>query len=181
MAITNGTYRMKATGECVLGFSKKKETPFLEFYLAIIGGDNHGGRVKWTGYFTENTNERSIQSLQLCGWQGEDIGEFADGKLHGLDANEVEGVVELETYTNDNGDERTSPKVQWINRLGGFLNVESAMNQEAAQSFGDRMRGLVLKMKGKQPAAKQAAAEESFPHGHNETPADPAAPKPKAF
>ncbi len=179
MAITASAYKAKACGECVLGTSKNKGTPFLEFYFQIIGGENAGGRVRWTGYFTENTNERSIQSLQICGWRGEDLSEFADGNLHGLDSNEVEIVVELETYTNDNGDEKTRPRVAWVNRAGGFLNTESAMNEEAAQSFGDRMRGLVLAMKKKNPPKDDT----SFNHGANVAPSSPPADpaKPKAF
>lgn len=178
MAITNGTYRAKASGECVLGTSKNKGTPFLELYFQIIGGENNGGRVRWTTYFTENTNERSIQSCQICGWQGEDLSDFADGGLHGLDANEVDIVVELETYKNDAGEERTTPKVQWVNRAGGFLNTESAMNETTAQAFGEKMRGLVLAMKAKKPAK---AADDSFNYGANTPPAEPGAEKKPAF
>jgi hypothetical protein len=151
MAIHAGTYKARATGETVLGTSKNKGTPFLEFYLAIIGGENAGGLVRWTGYFTENTNERSIQSLQTCGWEGEDLSEFADGGLHGLDANEVDIVVEIETYQNAEGEERSRPRVAWINRAGGYLNRDAAMNEEMAKTFGDRMRGLVMKMREKAP------------------------------
>lgn len=160
--ITAGTYKARVDGECVLGASKNKGTPFIEFYLKILEGENTGGYVKWTGYFTENTNERAIQSLQICGWTGDDLSEFSDGQLHGLDTNEVSIVVELESYENDEGETKTHPKVQWINRVGGFLNQAAALNKGAADAFGARMRGLVLKMKEKNPVA----------------PAKPAAPKP---
>ncbi len=161
MAIGAGTYKARVQGECVLGTSKTKGTPFIEFYLTILEGDNKGGRARWTGYFTENTNERSIQSLQICGWQGDDLSEFSDGALHGLDANEVEMVVELEEYTNAEGETKTSPRVAWINRAGGFLNKAAAMDPGAAAAFAAKMRGLVLKSKEKNPqpapAAKTAA------------------------
>lgn len=155
--ITNGTYRARVAGECVLGTSKTKGTPFIEFYLEILNGDNKGGKVRWTGYFTDATQERTISALQTCGWQGDELGEFADGALHGLDANEVDVVVELEEYTNDAGEKRTAPRVAWINRVSGVLNRASQMSPEAAAAFGDRMRGLVLKVKEKSPAPKQAA------------------------
>lgn len=167
MAITAGTYKARVTGECVLGTSKQKGTPFIEFYLSIIGGENNGGRVRYTGYFSENTNERTIQSLQLCGWQGDDLSEFTDGGLHGLDANEVDIVVELENYTNAQGEERTSPRVAWINKTGGFLNTEQAMNSDAAKAFAERMRGLVLAVKQRNPVlaapAKPAAPKATAP------------------
>ncbi len=164
--ITNGTYRAKACGEVVLGTSSKKGTPFIEFYFMIQEGDNKGGKVRWTTYFSEKTNERSIESLQYCGWRGEDLSEFADGGLHGLDSNEVEIVVELEEYQTQESETRVSPKVQWVNRAGGYLNLEAAMNLQAAESFGDRMRGLVLAMRAKKPLVA-AGSGSDFDHGAN--------------
>lgn len=162
--ISAGTFKARATGACVLGTSKNKGTPYLEFYLAVIGGEHEGALVRWTGYFTENTSERSIQALQTCGWQGEDLSEFSDGALHGLDAKEVEIVVEIETYQSAEGEDRHAPRVAWINRPGGFLNTESAMNDDAAKAFGASMRGLVLTMKKKNPVKDTGTA---FPHGAN--------------
>lgn len=168
--ITNGTYRAQASGTCVLGTSNNKGTPFIELYFMILDGENKGGQVRWTSYFTEKTNERTIQSLQAMGWEGEDIGEFEDGGLHGLDTNPVDIVVALEEYEDKNGEPRTAPRVQWVNRAGGYLNTDAAMNKEAAQSFGDRMRGLVLAMKSRQPAKPPQKADDSFAFGANAAP-----------
>lgn len=174
--ITNGTYRAKATGEVVLGESSQKGTPFIELYFEITKGENVGGKVRWTSYFSEKTNERTIESLQICGWKGDDLGEFADKGLHGLDTNEVEIVVALEEYNDKEGNPRTSPKVQWVNRGGGgYLNLAAVMSPQNAESFGDRMRGLVLAMKNKKPSADA----DSFDHGANASvpaPAPVAAP-----
>ena len=153
--ITAGTYKARVQGECVLGTSKSKGTPFIEFYLTILEGEHKGSRARWTGYFTENTNERTIQSLQICGWAGDDVSDFTDGMLHGLDSNEVEIVVEVEEYENAEGETKTSAKVAWINRAGGFLNKAAAMNEGAAKAFGAKMRGLVLKAKEKTPVVQQ--------------------------
>ncbi len=162
--ITAGTYRAKASGACVLGASANKGTPFLELYFKVIEGEHVGSLVRWTGYFTENTNERTIQSLLLMGWQGEDPSEFSDGQLHGLDSSEVDIVVELEEYEKD-GETRHSPRVQWVNRPGGYLNVENAMKTEAAKDFGARMRGLVMSMRAKTPVSKNTGTGASFDHG----------------
>lgn len=174
--IAAGTYKARVTGQCVLGNSKNKGTPFIEFYLKVLAGEHEGALVRWTGYFTENTNERTIQSMQLCGWQGEELGEFADGELHGLDSNEVDIVVEIETYQNDQGEDKQAPRVAWINRPGGYLNLEAAMNDDAAKVFSERMRGMVLAMKKKNPV-KGTGTE--FPHGAN-TPASQGAPPSRA-
>lgn len=174
--ISNGTYRAKADGQCVLGASKNKGTPFIELYFKITQGENAGEMVKWQGYFTDATSERTIQSLVTMGWKGDDLSEFEDGNLHGLDANEVDIVVELESYTNDAGEERKTPKVQWVNRAGGFLQVQNAMNSEGAKGFGARMRGLCVKVRANAPVQKQVEsdADTSFDHGANVAPVEPA-------
>lgn len=166
--ISAGTYKAKADGQCVLGMSANKGTPFLEFYLRIVGGEFNGQAARWTGYFTEKTSERSIQSLQTCGWDGDDISEFSDGQLHGLDSNEVEIVVEIESYEKD-GETKKAARVAWINRAGGWLNTDAAMNQEKASEFGERMKGLVRAMKEKRPVTKDSGTD--FPHGANAPPA----------
>ncbi len=173
MAITSGTYKARVSGECVLGTSKTKGTPFIEFYLKILDGENKGGFVRWTGYFTENTNERSIQSMQICGWAGDDLSEFSDGQLHGLDKNEVSIVVEMETYQNEAGEDRSAPRVAWINRAGGYLNVSAKMDPGAAAAFGDRMRGLVHKVKEKGPKSSESPRDDDKVVANSEATGDP--------
>jgi hypothetical protein len=94
--------------------------------------------------------------------------------LHGLDSNDVDIVVEIEEYQNDTGETKSSPRVQWVNRAGGFLNTDSAMNEQAAQSFGERMRGLVLAAKAKRPVRDDT----DFKFGANVAPAPSAQPAP---
>ena len=150
--ITAGKYTARACGESLIGTAKTGSN-FIQFYLVVTDGEFKGERVRWTGYFTENTNVRTLQSLRTCGWRGDDLGEFGDVGLHGLDANEVEIVVEMEEYKGDNEKYKGKffPRVAWINGLSGFLNKKAAMNPAAAAAFGERMRGLVLKTKEKNP------------------------------
>src|SRR5262249_16771388 len=101
MAITNGKYIGRVFGQTVLGNSSNKGTPFIQFYGKITQGPEAGGKARYTGYFGPNSAERTIESIQLCGWEGDDVGEFADGELHGLDTNEVEFVIELEEYETE--------------------------------------------------------------------------------
>ena len=151
MAITAGTYRARATGNVVLGTSTKKGTPFIEFYFAITDGESKGGSARWTSYFSEKTSARTIESLAHCGWRGEDLSEFSDGALHGLDACEVEVVIELEEYEKE-GEKRTSPRVAWVNKIGAgkFLNTDAAMNVDTALSFGEKMRALVMAVQARE-------------------------------
>jgi hypothetical protein len=162
--ISDGRYRARAVGEVVLGESSEKKTPFIEFYFQITEGENKGGQAKWSGYFGPKSSERTIEALGHCGWKGEDLSEFADNGLHGLDANEVEVVIELEEYENKDGEKKTSPRVAWVNALGGRVNVDNAMAPDAAASFGERMKGLVLKVRERKP---NGAGADEFPHGAN--------------
>ena len=149
MAISNGKYSAKAVGQCVLGASAKKGTPFIELYFEIQDGENKGARVKWTSYLSDNTSERTLESLYTCGWSGDDLGEFADGGLHGLGTNLVSITVELEDFTTDAGETRASPRVRWVNPAGGTLNQACAMPEGVAAELGARMRGLAMAVKSR--------------------------------
>src|SRR5258708_5207159 len=111
----DGKYTAKATGEVVLGKSANKGTPFIEFYFQVTKGELEGKSVRYTGYFTDNTAERTIDSLRTCGWSGNDLVAFRDGKLHGMDSKEVEIVVSLEEFVNDKGEKKMSARVAWVN------------------------------------------------------------------
>jgi hypothetical protein len=170
----NGRYRGRAVGQVVLGKSRNKGTPQIEFYCEVTQGEFKGASARYTGYFGPNSADRVVESLQTCGWEGEDLGEFADGGLHGLDKNEVELVIELEEYeTNTAGEDeppniekRVTPRVQFING-GPKLSVENAMSKEEAEAFGARMRGLVLKGRTKKTPAQQRKESDSFEFGAN--------------
>jgi len=163
MAIGNGTYRMRAAGDVVLGESREKKTPFIEFYLEIGEGENKGERARFTGYFGPNSSARTVEALQICGWEGEDLSEFADHALHGLDTNEVDAVVELEEWKDENDVVRTTPRVKWINKPGGRVNVDNAMDAGKAAAFGAKMKGLVQATKMRKPGGDGT----DFAHGAN--------------
>lgn len=163
MAMTNGTYPIRVMGDVVLGESKDKKTPFIEFYCEIADGENKGGRARFTGYFGPNSSARTIEALQICGWEGDDLSEFADGELHGLDKHVVDGVIELEEWKDDKDVVHTTPRVKWINKPGGRVNVDNAMAPEKAQAFGAKMKGLVQATRARKPAGDGT----DFAHGAN--------------
>lgn len=171
MAITNGKYKARACGDVVLGESAQKGTPYIEFFVEITEGEQKGGKARFTGYFGPNSSERTLESLVFCGWPGDDVSEFVDHGLHGLDANEIEAVIEIEEWKDKGTEEvRSAPRVQWINKLGGRVNVDNAMDPEKAASFGAKMKGLAQATRAKKPVAGTGA---DFPHGANAPPAEP--------
>jgi len=162
MGITAGTYKARATA-VLLTKSSKKGTPLVQVNFQIHDeGPNHGELIRWDGYFTEKTAERTIESLGYCGWKGDDVSVFTkEGVLDGCDLNEVSIFIEMEPYEGD--DEKYKgkefPRVQWVNKAGGRgLNVENAMPVSEAVAFAEKMKGLVHKAKAKNPAPVAASA-----------------------
>jgi hypothetical protein len=146
-----GTYKAKATDEVILGQSRTKGTPFVGIYFKVTEGEFAGQLIKWEGWLTEKTAERVIESLQHCGWRGDDMSELPRNP-NGLTDNEVEIVVEMEPYNGDDPDKqgKSYPKVQWVNRAGGKPKFAGeSMDVAQAAAFGKRFRGLAIALKTK--------------------------------
>lgn len=100
-------------------------------------------RITWFGYFSDAACDRTIEALRYCGWEGDDF-----GRLEGLDKNEVELVLETETYEG-----KARLKVQWVNRLSG-LALKAPMDASQVASFAARMRGKAVASKQKMAAPR---------------------------
>lgn len=121
------TYRAKAKSAALGESSKGNEQVAVEFQV-LTEGASHDTLI-WYGYFTDATVDRTIQSLRYMGWEGDDL-----SNLQGIDKNEVDLVVEDETYEG-----QTFAKVQWVNKPGG-LALKAPLSPERAQSFAAKMR-----------------------------------------
>lgn len=127
--IEAGTYRARAL-TAALGETKAGNEQ-VGVQLELL--DHEGQSITWYGYFTEKTTEGTFKALRTLGWQGTDLSD-----LTGVDANEVQIVVERETYE---GKERA--RVRWINGTGG-LAMANALPPDKAKAFAARMKGQVL-------------------------------------
>ena len=146
-----GTYKARAT-EVMLGNSRTKGTPVVGVQFVVMDGVSAGQKINWNGYLTEKTAERTIESLQHCGWEGDDLSELAKG-LHGINKNEVEIVVEMEAYQGTDADKQGNmyPKVQWVNQPGGRGPKfgGDAMDVSQLANFGKRFKGVAMALKAK--------------------------------
>jgi hypothetical protein len=90
--VGKGAHRARAV-EWNLGVAGTgKEQVAVRFQ--VVAGPDEGLYVAWYGYFNTPENaKRSMASLRHCGWRGNDILD-----LTGLDANEVEIVVEHDAH-----------------------------------------------------------------------------------
>ncbi len=148
--------------------SANKGTPGIALNCRVTSGEFENQYARFNGWFTENTTERIVETLIYCGWEGDDLSEFADGALHGLDKNEVELVIRMEEYqgTDEKHLGKSFPRIAFINKIGGRgLNVEAAMKPQEAAAFGAKMKGLVLKTRAK--SGSNGAGSTDFPHGAN--------------
>jgi hypothetical protein len=122
----------------------KDNNPQVAAELEIIDGGLHAGlhghTLKWFGQFTEKTEERTLESLRLLGWDNDDL-----SNMSGIGTTDVEIVVGEEEY-----DGRRTLKVQWINALGGGgAALKAPMDDTAAANFARRMKAAAAASRAK--------------------------------
>lgn len=115
-----------------------------------LRGTSEGMRRSWTGFFTDSSLERTLQSIRHCGWVGETLGDMS-----GMGDAEVELV--LATYKGNNG--KNYEEAQWVNRPAR-LNLQNAMSADRLLAFSASMERLTrdsARSYGVQPAAARTA------------------------
>lgn len=141
--IPAGTYRARAT-EAQLGTTDTgKEQVAISFQLLTPGFE--GQHLPYYGFFTEKALEVTVKALRACGWQGVDLSD-----LSGIDANEVNLVVEHEEYNGV-----TRAKVRWVND-GSVGLLKNVLGDAERKSFAQRMRGAIAAVNVGQPKTQQA-------------------------
>ena len=161
-----GTFKARAV-DWALGFTGEG-APQVAVAFLIIGGDCDGEQITWYGYFTEKTERRTLESLRVCGWKGDDLADLA-----GLGDDEVALVVKEDVYQGE-----TRLKVAWVNRPGGLV-MKARMNPEEAKRFAKQMMGAIVAARSGAPisakgngasAPRSAAAGGQVPFDEDEIP-----------
>lgn len=128
--IPKGKHLAKVVGEAQFGLSKNG-TPQIGVTFEIISGPAESQEITWLGFFTEKTEERTLESLRHCGWKGDDISNL------GPMEEEVELVIDHEEYEGE-----INAKVRWVNRPGaGRFKMANPMEGDALRKFAAQMRG----------------------------------------
>jgi hypothetical protein len=127
----NGTFRGKAKSWALAKASTGTPQVAVEFEVFIEGGST---RRTWYGFLTDKTLENTVESLRAMGWQGEDLSQ-----LEGLDANEVDLVIQEEADEQGNARDR----IRWVNKIGGGLAVKSVMSEGEAKALGAELMGRI--------------------------------------
>lgn len=128
------------------GTSAKKGTEMVSVVFQFASGPNEGKRITWSGYFTEATAKRTLDSLEHCGWDGVDV-----ATMKGFGSKNVELVLEEE----QGQDGKMYPRVQWVNRLvsRGPANVYS---QEQVTGLAARLAAINAERKREKGEAESA-------------------------
>jgi hypothetical protein len=90
------------------GKSKTKGTEQVSITFQFVGGPNDGKRMTYNGWLTEKTVERTLETLEHCGWDGVDI-----KAMKGFGSKNVELVIDEEAGTDGN----MYPTIKWVNKL----------------------------------------------------------------
>ena len=99
-------------------------------------GPNKGKRITHYAYFTDKTMDRSVETLRISGFEGEDLTD-----LSSLSAPTTPVVQLVLDHEEHNGVSQV--RVKWVNRLGGPA-VKQAMEPDQARDFANRMRAHLV-------------------------------------
>ena len=144
---------------CQFGHSSKKATPQVVVCFEVLRGPHAGKRMSWIGYLTEKAEERTLKTLRLCGFAGDDIDKFADQRP----TNEVQ--LDVQDEIDDKGQTRT--RIAWVNdpTFGGGMKMENALGGADLRKFGAQFKSKLKAM----PAMKTVDAKrEAAPSGEGE-------------
>jgi hypothetical protein len=161
--IKPGKYLAKAT-RIRMGESSQKGTPFIEVEFKLNDIDEH---VRWKGYLSEKTLERTMEVLAFLEYNDDDL--FRPGCINqGKDA---QLVIELEPEIKDATKEY--PKVQWVNDPAKEVKFEGldpaqmkaklgGINLKAEMMAARQRLGLKTPVKNMAPQATAAKPNVPF-------------------
>jgi hypothetical protein len=116
----------------------------------IAEGELKGRNITWRGYFTDATQERTLESLEHCGWDGKNL-----TKMTGLGTRVAVIVIEDE----EGQDGKTYSRVKWVNALGGGLSVKEKLETTEIANLEERLKGLMLDRQQKRPKPQPRTRE----------------------
>lgn len=134
-------YNAKAVASS-FGTSSKGNTQIAVTVEVVEHPDLAGSEITWLGHFTEKTTDRTIESLQHMGWQGDDLSELDqldEAACAKLLPDTIEIVVAPEEYDGD-----VNLKVQWVNKPGaGRFSFKEPLTGQGLKAFASQMRGTI--------------------------------------
>ena len=141
--ISEGSFKARGIAAS-MGKSSQKGTLCVSVTLRLEDGPHKGEMIDWVGWMSDATKARTAESLELMGFDGDDLGT--------TNRNEVIAVIEHEEFTKQNGEVLKTPRVKWINDTKRGGAKFAPLSPGETQALMGSLRGYVL-------AAKAAKGE----------------------
>jgi len=131
-----------------LAESSKKGTPCVKATGRVAdsaAGDGNNTRIEWEGWLTEQTAERTIQSMIYAGCTFPPLPGSDEPNLNdftGCGSKEVEFQIEVEEYTPDPTPENPNPRTTKRNRIA-FVNRVG--ESRATKPIDDNQKKMISK------------------------------------
>ena len=151
--IKTGSFAAKAASPLEFIKSPEKGTPGVKVTIELKAGENNGERVEWIGWLTEKTTQRTQESLALMGYDGDSEASVMK--------KEFIAVIEHETYNNAAGEEKTRPRVAWINDPSGGGRLDPMTSSEVSGAK-ERLKAAATAAKAKAKGSGKAEDEPRF-------------------
>jgi hypothetical protein len=140
----------------------KNGTKQVVVTFELLEGAHAGRRLPWFGYFTKDSYERTIESLRLTGFKGDDLATVPFQQLN----QKVSVTVEHSEWEG-----KVRAKIAWVNKPGGGgVKLASPLGKDALRMFAASLKAKV--------ASKPEVAGEKAEGGGAAQSSDVATPPP---
>jgi hypothetical protein len=157
LPMTKAYYTARASGAPIIFGRSENGNTQIAVEFVIEDTEFAGETIPWVGHFTDKAAARTIESLQIAGWQGDDVSELDEAPASTVLPDAVSLTCEPEEY---NGEWRL--KVQWVNRPGGGrFKFKEQLSGSDLKAFGAQLRATVQSVRasgGAPRAPRQAGA-----------------------
>lgn len=152
--IQPGTYTAKAFSARLI----KAKTEALAVEILFKFGNE---QLPWQGWLSPKALDRTMETLtNVLGYNGDETldenGIFVGKNCFDWER-EVNVVVELESYKNEAGEDRTVPKIRWVNKVGSgqaFKSMNTGEAKTMLQQVGFKAAFMAQQQKNKQTESK---------------------------
>lgn len=106
----------------------------FEASVAAEGEDERIEALVWRGFLTPKAERKTLESMRLCGWTGDDIRTLMDD---GLGNNKVDLTVQHEEYKG-----KTTARVAFVNKLGAGGGLDDARVKSIAERIKAKAKNI---------------------------------------
>jgi hypothetical protein len=100
-------------------------------YEIAEAGEWKGRRLPWFGYFTDDATDRTLESIRVSGFDGDDLAKLPKTPLK----SKVSITVEHNEFEG-----KTHARVAWVNKPGGaILKVANPLNQKGVKALSEKL------------------------------------------